>query len=164
MPLSRYLTEILVVAIVFVAGCATAPISYEKRITIAVWTLEDLTPGGSFQPDLGEALSVVIMKTVKDTSAHTVIERARLLLALEELNLGTTSLVDESVRLEIGKLLQAHLMIFGGYQVIGGQMRLDLRMVDVGTGRILKAVQQTTPASDYSSWLRAAELATAELL
>jgi len=86
-----------------------------------------------------------------------------LVLALEELNLGTTSLVDESTRLQIGRIVQAQLMVFGGYQVIADHMRLDLRLVEVQTGKILKAAKQITSGTDMSSWLKAAAEAAAEL-
>jgi curli biogenesis system outer membrane secretion channel CsgG len=92
-----------------------------------------------------------------------VVERERLLLALQELNLATTSLTDESTRLQIGRIVGAQLMIFGGYQVIVDKMRLDLRLVEVESGSILKAAEKTTSATDVSEWLRAAREAALEL-
>lgn len=53
-------------------------------------------------------------------------------------------------------------MVFGGYQSIGRQMRLDLRLVDVETGRVVKAVQRTT-TGDVTAWIEAAGEAAAEL-
>lgn len=164
MSLTRYLAEVFTVLIIFIVSCATQPISYEKGTTVAVWDLEDLTPGGSLHPDLGEPLSAKVIETLKEIGDHTVVERERLVLALEELNLGTTSLVDESTRLRIGRLVQAQMMIFGGYQVIADHMRLDLRLVEVETGKILRAAQQTTSSADLSGWLKAAQKATAELV
>ena len=163
MPPNRNFCGVFVILTLFLASCATQPISYEKGATIAVWDLENLSLTDSGQPDLGELLSAKVIEAVKETGGHTVVERERLLLALEELNLGTTSLVDESTRLRIGRLVQAQLMIFGGYQVIVDRMRLDLRLVDVETGKILKAAQQTTSSTDLSGWLKAAQKATAEL-
>lgn len=129
-----------------------------REVTVAVWDLEDLSPSTSIRPDLGELLSGRIIETLSNRE-YTVIERERLLLALQELNLGTTSLVDETTRLKLGKLMGARYMVFGGYQIIGGQMRLDLRMVEVETGKVLKAVQKTTAAGDLSGWIDAAQKA-----
>lgn len=94
---------------------------------------------------------------------YSVVERERLLLALEELRLGTTSLVDESSRLELGRLVGAQLMVFGGYQIIGEMMRVDLRLVEVESGKVLKAVEKTTSAADLSGWLNATRKAAEEL-
>ena len=160
---SRSFFRIFVILIAFVAGCATKPVSYKEGTAIAAWDLENLSPMECGRPDLGELLSVKVIETLKETGGYTVVERERLLLALEELGLGTTSLVDETTRLRIGRIVGARLMVFGGYQVIMDKMRLDLRLVEVETGSILKAAQKTTSAADLSAWLRAAREATAEL-
>jgi curli biogenesis system outer membrane secretion channel CsgG len=112
---------------------------------------------------MGELLSTKVIETFKETDLYTVVERERLLLVLEELNLGTTSLVDETTRLRIGKLVGAQLMVFGGYQVIEEQMRLDLRLVEVETGKIRKAAQKTVSSTDLPGWLNAAKETAAQL-
>lgn len=153
-----------VIFIVFIAACATESDLYKRVATVAIWDLEDLSPSDVVRPDLGELLSAKVIETFKETDLYTVVERERLLLVLEELNLGTTSLVDETTRLRIGKLVGARLMVFGGYQVIEEQMRLDLRLVEVETGRIRKAVQKTVSSTDLPGWLNAAKETAAQLL
>jgi len=78
---------------------------------------------------------------------YQVVERQRLLFLLEELHLGSGVLADESTRLRLGRLCGARWMVFGGYQTIGGQARVDLRLVEVETGKVLKAAQRTVPDS-----------------
>jgi len=153
----------LVISIFFIAACATEPDLYKRGATIAIWDLEDLSPSDVARPDLGELLSAKVIETFEETDLYTVIERERLRLVLEELNLGTTSLVDETTRLKIGKLVGAQLMVFGGYQVIEDQMRIDLRLVEVETGRIKKAAQKTVSAADLPGWLNAAKETAAQL-
>jgi TolB-like protein len=159
----RSLLGIFLATIVLLASCATGPVTHKEGTTIAVWDLENLISTEYLQHDLGELLSAKIIETLKETGNYTIVERERLLLALEELNLGTTSLADESSRLRIGRMLGAQLMVFGAYQVIANQMRLDLRLVDVETGKILRAAQQTTPHADFPKWLKAAAETAAEL-
>jgi hypothetical protein len=155
--------RILVILVAFMASCATKPVSYEDGTTVAAWDLENLSPIACGRPDLGELLSAKVVETLKETGSYTVVERERLILALEELGLGTTSMADETTRLRIGRIVGARLMIFGGYQVIIDKMRLDLRLVEVETGSILKAAQRTTSAVDLSAWLKAAKETTMEL-
>jgi hypothetical protein len=135
----------------------------KKSGAIAVWDLEDARPLLEARPDLGELLSAQIVETFKE-QGKTVVERERLLLALEELNVGTTSLVSEATQLELGRIVGAQLMLFGGYQIIGEVMRLDLRLVEVETGKTLKAVSRTAPAEDLTAWLNTAKAAAQDLL
>ena len=154
----------LVVFIILLTGCATTPVLNESNTQIAVWGLTDYClTGDSVYADIGELLTAKVIETIKSKGEYQIVERERLLLALEELNLGTTSLVDEATRLEIGKMLGAQLMIFGGYQVIDETARLDLRVVEVETGNIFKAAQQTFDATSISIWLEAVDKVTSLL-
>lgn len=153
----------LVVAPALFACVTTTPLSNAPGRTVAVWNVENLTPDEG-PPDLGEHLAARVHEAIQKKGEHKIVERERLLLALEELNLGTTSLVDESTQLQLGRMVGAQLMVFGGYQVIAGQMRLDLRLVEVETGRILNTAQRTIQGSDITTWLRAAEETAQELI
>jgi Curli production assembly/transport component CsgG len=147
-------------------ACAPTPqaVVSERRPVVAVWDLEDVGPLTKASPVLGELLSSEILETVKQKGTYTVVERERLQLVLEELKLGTTSLVDESTRLKLGKLVGATLMIFGGYQTIGDTVRLDLRLVEVESGRTIKAVYKTAPAANVPELLKATRAATTDLM
>jgi TolB-like protein len=147
-------------------ACAPTPqaVVSERGPVVAVWDLEDVGPLTKASPALGELLSSEILETIKQKGTYTVVERQRLQLALEELKLGTTSLVDESTRLRLGKLVGATLMVFGGYQAIGDTVRLDVRLVEVESGRTIKAVFKTAPALNVPELLKAARAATADLM
>ncbi len=145
-------------------SCVSGPPQGEKGMTIAVWDLDDLSPAGTGRPNLGELLAGQVIEALKKKEGATIVERQRLVLALEELRLGTTALADEATRLKLGRLSGARWMIFGGYQVVGNRMRLDLRLVEVETGKIRKATQQTAAGSDIQAWMEAAKKAAGELL
>lgn len=148
--------------LLFLFSCATEPVVRDdQRKGLAVWDIEDLSPAGS-PVDISELLSVRIVEAMKNRSDYTVVERTRMVRVLEELNIGSSSLADEQTRLRVGRLVGARFMIFGGYQVIGGTMRLDLRLVEVETGKVLKAIKKTTPSNDISGCLDAAGKAAAE--
>lgn len=163
MPTCRSLLKIFIL-VSLVVSCAPKPVVYERGATVAVWDLDDLSPSSQTRPDLGELLSGQIIEVVKKRGNMGVVERQRLLMALEELRLGTSSLVDETTRLKLGKMVGARWMVFGGYQIIGKAMRLDLRLVEVESGKIKKAVEKTASASDLQGWLNAAQKAAEELI
>jgi len=163
MPLAKIFSGVLLSLAILFTSCASQPISSEKGNTIAVWDLDDLSPYVSSRPQLGELLSGQVIETLQKRRDYTVVERERLLLVLEELHLGTTMLVDETTRLKLGRLVGAGFMVFGGYQIIGNQMRLDLRLVEVETGKVLKAVYETASSGDLPAWLDAARKAAGKL-
>jgi hypothetical protein len=152
------------VRVLFFAVCISMPALAEETSVIAVWDLENLTPFEIVGADVGEILSAKVIETFKESGHHTVVERERLLLVLEELNLGTTDLVSESTRLELGKIVGARRMVFGSYILINDTLRLDLRMVEVETGLILKATSKTTSGTDITGWLKIAQESAEELL
>jgi len=157
---------ILILGLLFAAiccSCATGPDRVEAPAVIAVWDLEDLSYEGGVYP-MGEMLSSKIIESIAEDGRYSIVERQRLLIILEELNIGSSGLADEETRLRVGKMAGAGRMIFGGYQVVGDLMRIDLRLVDVSTGKIVKAVQKTTQASSLTGWADAAAEAAEELL
>ena len=161
----RYQVGFLVLFIVFFAGCATEPKIYvcDKETSIAVWNIENFSPVSDVHPDLGGLLSTKAIETLREIGDFNVVERERLTDVLEELNLGTMDLVDESTRLRLGKLVGANLMIFGAYQVIADNMRLDLRLVEVKTGKIINASGKIVEAGNLEGWLKAVEEAITDM-
>jgi curli biogenesis system outer membrane secretion channel CsgG len=145
-------------------SCASRPGTPEGGITIAVWDLDDVSPSGGSRTDLGELLSTQVIDALRKKENVTLVERERLVRILEELHLGTTAVVDEATRLKLGRLAGARWMIFGGYQVIADQMRLDLRLVEVETGRVRKAVQKQAAGAGINAWTEAARKAAEDLL
>jgi len=162
----RFLAAI--VFLLLLAGCAGVPkdqmaVGYSQKTTVAVWDLEDFSSGPQNRPDLGEFISARVIETIQKTGGYMVVERQRLLLALEELSIGSSALADETTQLEIGRMVGARLMVFGGFQVIGEKMRLDLRLVEVERGLVIRAASKTISASDMTAWLAGAEEAAREL-
>jgi curli biogenesis system outer membrane secretion channel CsgG len=153
-------------------GCASAPepttvtTTVQKGpSTVAVWDFDNLSPARYAQPDLGERLAAETTEAILRKGSCEVVERQRLLLVLEEQNLGTQNFVDESTRLRLGKMVGARMMIFGAYQSFGGeQTRIDVRLVDVETGRTVKSVDKMAPSANFQAWYPIVRQAADELL
>jgi hypothetical protein len=143
-------------------GCATI-VEQPGVSAVAVWDPENLSFKDSGMPDLGQVLSGEIIQALQ-TSGIKVVEREKLVAMLEELKLGSSELADESTRLKVGRMIGAREMVFGGYMIVGKTMRLDLRRVDVATGKVFKTAKKTAQANDLAGWLKAARDAAAELL
>lgn len=137
-------------------GCSTIP-EHAGVSSVAVWDLENLSPGASATPDLGQVLSGEIIQAINQSGDIQVVEREKLVAILEELKLGSSELADESTRLKVGRMIGAKEMVFGGYMVVGGTMRVDLRRVDVETGKVVKTAKKTAGADDLAGWIKAAQ-------
>jgi hypothetical protein len=44
-------------------------------------------------------------------------------------------------------------MVFGGYLTVGNRVRMDLRLVDVETGKVLRTASRSGPARGIESLL-----------
>lgn len=160
---ARFVAVLLAVSVFGCAGPAKKSDLYSHGGAVAVWSLEDLSPMPPAVPDLGELLSGSVIEAVQSTGSYTVVEREKLVLALEELYLGSSEAADEQTRLRLGEMVGARYMVFGGYQVVGDTMRLDMRRVDVSTGRVVAAVKKEISASNFNQWVQGAGEAGREL-
>jgi len=155
---------ILIASVTAVMSLACSPKPLLKSgATIAVWDLDDLSPETYGRPELGELLSGQVIETIQKKRTFLVVERERLLLIINELHLGTTALIDERTKLKLGRLAGARFMVFGGFQIIAENMRFDLRLVEVETGKVIKAVQKTSYGDDLPGLIETAGKATEEL-
>jgi curli biogenesis system outer membrane secretion channel CsgG len=158
----RLVKGILVLAIAACAG--TGPTGDGQPISVAVWDLEDLSPVAHGQTGIGEFLAARITAHIADMPAYQAVERQELIKAMEELNIGSSDLADAQTRLKLGRVIGAQQMVFGAFQVVGPVVRLDLRRVDVASGKVLKAGTGSASADNISGWLPAADHAAAEVM
>lgn len=143
-----------------------AQVSNRKPLlnTIAVWKIENSSPLSTVGVDFGELFSDKIIDVINNKGRYRAVERERLLLVLEELNLSATPIVDETTQLKIGRMIGAQLFVFGAYQVISGAIRIDLRLVNVGTGQVLNSVSKVSNSGSVELWLEMVRHAASELL
>lgn len=155
-------------AMIILAGllacAANGPSGGDRPVSAAVWDLEDLSPTDHVQAGMGEVLSGQIAARIGEDGNYQMVERQYLLKAIEELHLGSSDLAAPETRLRLGRIIGAQQMVFGAFQVVGKQMRLDLRRVDVASGKIIKTASGTAATSELNEWLRAADEAASALI
>lgn len=146
-------------------ACAGSPQpAGQGPISLAVWDLEDLSPMVHGQAGMGEILSGQIAARFAQNTGFQMVERQQLLKAIEELHVGSSDLGYPETRLRLGRLIGARQMVFGAFQVIGPSLRLDLRRVEVASGKILKTASATVASADLNQWLSAADEAALVLI
>lgn len=159
--LTRHLfCSLMVLFLISCSSMGTPP--EDQLISVAVWDLENLTPHGN-DTGMVEVITGQIIERLSEIDRYQVVERQQLVKAMEELSIGSSELADAGTRLKLGKLLGAKQMVFGVFQIIGRQVRLDIRRVDVASGKILKTATATTAADNINEWIRAADQLAEEL-
>jgi TolB-like protein len=117
---------------------AAAPSHAAPPVRLAVMEL-GTAGGGADMEGMGAGLQSMITTDLANVSSSTLVlvERARLRDVVAELKLGRSSLVDASTAAKVGKLAGATHLLTGSVTVAGGKMRIDARLVEVATGRVL---------------------------
>ena len=127
---------------------ATAVAQQPGPIVIAVLPFEDR---GSYGQDkeVFRALELGIPATfAAELSRHPrvrVADRARIGQALQAQNLGPNARVDAATAAKIGREAGARYAVTGNFADFYGKFRIDARVVDVGSGQILKVVSNVDP-------------------
>lgn len=80
---------------------------------------------------------------------YLVVERTKLNSVLEEHKLADSGLLDEKSSSQLGKLVSADIILTGTFSKRGSNWIVNLRLVDVKTGIILTAINETISSSDF---------------
>jgi len=115
------------------------------RRVVAILPLEQL------QPDSEHAW---LSNSFADAMAYGLVRREDLLVVdrlrvVEAMNqLGDTPGQTPKALGELGRRLKAELLVLGSYQVVGGQLRMGVRVVDVARGATRHQFQLDRPLAD----------------
>lgn len=111
-----------------------------KGRTVAVWDFDNSSIPDPAAPDWVDSLQRLLPEGLlagfNRSGTLTAVERVALHEALREQKLGASDLADDRARIRLGRIAGAQHMVFGTYMVIGEQVRVDLRCVDVSTSLI----------------------------
>lgn len=116
-------------------------------VSIAVLPLENNT-GDNTLDSAGRGLAEFMAQELLSRPQFAVVERQRLSNVLQELRLSQTAVMDQEIALQVGRLIGARLMVFGGLAAFDGQQLISLRIVDVETSQVLSGAQQRRGQND----------------
>jgi TolB-like protein len=134
---------------VVMALAPTALAAAEKgKPTIAILAFDYGGKNSSLEP-LREGLAQMLIADVSALSNVQVVERARLKALLDEQKLGRSGKLDAGTAARVGKLLGARFLVVGSYFDLAEAMRVDARVVEVETGKIVRAVGANGSSADF---------------
>ncbi len=88
---------------------------------------------------LSEWLSQSLSEFFTEQKSIRILERQKLSLALDELQIGTSELADEKTRLRLGRLLGVDHFVFGSFLRIGDQLLVSGYLVNTTSGIVVTA-------------------------
>ncbi|MDD2698778.1 MAG: FlgO family outer membrane protein [Arcobacteraceae bacterium] len=80
---------------------------------------------------------------------YIVVERTKLNAILEEHKLADSGLLDEKSSSQLGKLVSADIILTGTFSKRGGNWIVNLRLIDVKTGIILVAINESISGKEF---------------
>ena len=134
-------------------GPAVAASSHGSRI--AILPFEALSSNDSDTSGFEEGIVRILEKPLKASPHLDVVERADIDKALSELKLTRDRMFDQSTVSRIGKLVGAQNLLLGSYFKIGQTLRIDARVVETETGRILSSVAREGQPDDLTALVTA---------
>lgn len=150
--MTRALALVLAVAVTGATALPRPAVAQESvPPTLAVLDLKD---GGSMGPDvqdlsnLGAGLAMMLTTEMMRNPRATLVERDQIKQLVAEQGLTLSGMVDAATAIEVGKLLGARYMLFGTYTDVMSRLRIDVRVVEVETGRLRQAKEVTRPRED----------------
>ena len=133
-------------------GVQDAPAQGSDFPTVAVMDFTGFMLGESGNSvNLGKAVSAMLVTEFSGREGLQVIERQQLNDLLLEQRLTLSGRVDESSAVEIGKLLGAQYVFHGQVSSIVGNMRMDIRAVDVETSEVVSVMKKMDQTSELLS-------------
>jgi TolB-like protein len=134
----------LVISALVTGGVARA----DKKPTVAVLYF-DYSGNDEELGVLRKGMAQMMISDLSALDAIQIVERDRLEEVLAELKLGQSGKIDAATAAKAGKLLGARYMVLGGYFDIKGALRVDARVVEVETGKVVQSVGATGETDDF---------------
>jgi tetratricopeptide (TPR) repeat protein/predicted Ser/Thr protein kinase len=106
--------------------------------SVAVMTFTNITRD-PVDDWIGTGIAETVSSDLKNIHGLTVIGRARVFDALR--NLNSNANLDDSMAIDIGRRLGATWVVVGGFQQMGGQVRITADFLDVATGTVRRTVK-----------------------
>jgi len=130
-------TIILVILAIVVAKCTAAPGDHPSRL--AVLTIEN---SAHLFPGFVQSMPTMLVTELVQKTGEQLVERAKIEEAMKELGLESNGVTADG-SMKIGQWVGAERILLGNFNQIGSSYRLDLRIIEVSTGRIMAASQAT---------------------
>ncbi len=120
-----------------------------KRI-IAISYFDNTTDNSKYNA-LSKGIADMLITDLSKISDLEIVEREKLEQLLKEIKLGKSKYFDQSTAQKLGKGLGAASILTGAFYIIDETLRIDARLINVETGKIIAAEEVTGSKRDFFS-------------
>ncbi|MBX7101666.1 MAG: hypothetical protein K1X89_28385 [Myxococcaceae bacterium] len=138
----RLLAAVLGLAVAFPALAADAP----KRVCVLYF--DNNTPKRDYDV-LQKGLADMLVTDLSAVESLQVVEREKLQSIIDELKLQRSKYFDPKTAQQLGKVAGAELAVTGAFAELEPSMRIDIRLIEVATGKVLLAEKVTGEAKNF---------------
>ena len=138
MTVKRPFLKDIICLILFLFCC---PVGANAADTLAVLPFENnsVTDAERYGP-LAKGFAAMLTTDIgRKFPALKMVERTRIDALLREMQLGMSGMVDEATAVRAGRILGSQHIAFGSFIVLGGQVRIDARIIKVETSEVVAA-------------------------
>ncbi|MFA6508312.1 MAG: CsgG/HfaB family protein [Treponemataceae bacterium] len=130
-----------------IAGALSRPMVFaaEADATLSVLYFANTRQAVEFDW-LKKGLADMLVSDLGSVGTYKIIEREDLQKIVKEQELALSGLLDETKAPEVGKILNANVLVYGSFIASGGDIRLDAKAVRVESGAVLCAVSSAGKA------------------
>ena len=117
--------------------------------TVAVLDLNAFSVSLEDASAVGRGIAAMITTELSQRPEVRIVDRQQIeeVLRRQQVSVGATGVADDAA-MQIGRLLGAHYIVTGNVALDPRRARLDLRMIDVETGGIVKSVKEPGERDD----------------
>jgi len=122
---------------------AQVPVDSDKSGPLCLWIMDMQSSGYSLREGAPQLMTVMIENCLQGHSAIRVIDRHLMDKTLAELKLGSSVLVEQQMRLQLGRLQAVRMMVSGRMIFSSAETQVTLRCIDIQTSRVEAIVVMT---------------------
>lgn len=119
------------------------PAAARKKISIAVIQFKTLNKEAK-EIDLGDLVSETLTSALVNSSGFRIIERQQLNKVIGEMEMSQTGFIETTNAVSIGKMLHADAIITGSVALLGDQIQVNARIIDIESAYVISAETKTT--------------------
>lgn len=124
--------------------------SFAGNKVIAISYFDNTTSNSKYN-SLSKGIADMLITDLSKVSDIDIVEREKLEELLKEIKLGKSSYFDQSTAQKLGKGLGAASILTGAFYVLDNTIRIDARLINVETGKIIAADEVTGSTKDFFS-------------
>ena len=123
-------------------------ISFADTKTVAISYFDNTSGLEQYNP-LSKGLADMLITDLSNVKSIQIVEREKLESLLKEIDLGESKFMDPSTAQKLGNGLGAQYILTGAFLSIDPMMRIDARLVEVGSGKVIGADEVTGHSNNF---------------